>query len=98
MDKQCENEEKSDYSVTSSSVGVSKSAVYKAHNNASSSTSLTVQAYACWTGWPYTCESETSISPSGDYRYTEQQSKNSNFYIKLVGYYKCAGSGSVKAN
>ena len=89
---------KNDNSKSSNSVGVSKSATFNAHNYASSSACLTMKAYACWTGWPYKCESSTTISPIGDYTYTEQQSKNSSFYIKLIGNKQCIGNGSVKAN
>lgn len=86
---------KSESSKSSSSVGVSTSAKYSATNYASSSKNMTMEAYACWTGWPYTCESSTTIAPSGSYNYTETQSKNSNFYIKLIGYNACSGYGSV---
>ena len=82
---------KDNYSKSSSSVGVSTSA------NFSSTKHMTMEAYACWTGWPYTCESSTSIAPSGKYNYTEKQSKNSSFYINLIGYYGCNGKGSVSA-
>lgn len=86
------------YSKSSSSVGVSTSANYSASNSSSSTKNMTMNAYACWTGWPYTCESSATVAPSGNYSYTEKQSKNSSFYIELVGYNACSGSGSVKAN
>lgn len=89
---------KNDYSKSSSSVGVSTSANYSASNYASSASAMTMEAYACWTGWPYTCESSVQIAPSGQYSYKETQSRNSSFYIKLVGYKACNGTGSVKVN
>lgn len=88
---------KDNYSKSSSSVGVSTSANFSASNYSSSTKHMTMEAYACWTGWPYTCESSTSIAPSGKYNYTEKQSKNSSFYINLIGYYGCNGKGSVSA-
>lgn len=89
---------KNDYSKSSSSVGVSTRAKYSATSYASSTKNMTMKAYACWTGWPYTCESSTTIAPSGSYSYTETQSRNSNFYIELVGYNACSGYGSVSVN
>lgn len=86
---------KKDSSKESSAVGISRKALFKASNSSSSASELTMKAYACWTGWPYTCETTTNISPSGSYKYTEPQDKNSNFYIKLTGYRACSGSGSV---
>lgn len=41
---------KNDDSVSSSSVGVSKSARYYASNYSTSTGNMTMNAYACWTG------------------------------------------------
>lgn len=56
---------------------------------------MVMQAYACWTGYPYTLESSVSIRPSGKYSYTETQKRNSNYYVRLVGNKACNGSASV---
>ncbi len=87
-----------DYGKSSASVGVSKSAFYSAENSSSSKKNMTMEAYACWTGWPYSCEYSTNIAPSGRYSYTEYQDKESSFYIYLAGYNACYGIGKVRAN
>ena len=89
---------KNDDSVSSSSVGVSKSARYYASNYSTSTGNMTMNAYACWTGWPYSRESSVDISPTGTYSYTESQDKNSSFYIELYGSKLCKGYGSVRVN
>lgn len=89
---------KSDYSKKSSAVGIAKSATYTASNNYTSGQDMTMNAYACWTGWPYTLESSTNVAPEGKYTYVEKQDKNSNFYIELIGYNSCIGSGRVTTN
>ena len=83
--------------VESSSVGVSTSAKYFAYNNSASLGSLTMDAYACWTGWPYTKEYSISLSPSDSISHIETQSKNSSFYMVLKGNKQCDGEGYVEA-
>lgn len=68
---------KNDYSKSSSSVGVATRAKCSATNYSTSTKNMTMEVYACWTGWPYTCETSTDIAPSGSYNYTESQSRNS---------------------
>ena len=85
----------SQHTVASESVGVSKNAKYWAYNTPSSSRNLTMKSYACWIGWPYSCENSKELDPSGAYEYIESQSKDSAFYISLIGYYACYGSGNV---
>lgn len=85
----------SQHTVKSDSVGVGKEAKYWAYNTPSSSRNMTMHAYACWIGWPYSREKSIDIVPTGVFEYREPQSKDSAFYIALTGYNKCYGSGNV---
>lgn len=91
------NISKGTYQVQTNAVGLSKSALCSAKNQASSETNMTMRVYACWSGWPYSIEGTYSIAPNSQYTYTETQSKDSNFYIQLTGNYKCDGSAKVTA-
>lgn len=83
------------YSVSSDAVGVTKQAKYWVYNTPSSSRTLTMNAYACWIGWPYSREHSIDIVPTSVYEYREFQDRDSAFYIELVGYRRCHGSGNV---
>lgn len=86
-------------SVSSESVGTSKKAELFAQTYSDSKTKMRVDIYAAWSGWPYTKEFTTEVVPKNTVKYTETQSRNSNFYIKLstMGNKDTHGWGSIKA-
>lgn len=83
-------------SVESDAVGTSKTAIYITSNNTTSDAGLAVKGYARWVGFPYTLEYSETIRPGNTVGHRETQSKDSYFYTKLVGGYKCNGEGAVE--
>lgn len=86
-------------SVESESVGTSKKGELWAQAYSDSKSKMKVDIYAAWTGWPYTKEFSTEVVPKNVVKYTETQSRNSNFYIKLssMGSLDTHGVGSIQA-
>lgn len=82
-------------SKESSAIGISTSAYFSGSNYSSSTERLTMAAYCAWTGWPYSRENSVSISTGGTGSFTETQSRNSNFYVRLESNGGCSGFGSV---
>ena len=72
-------------SVSTDSVGVSKSAEAYGKCYSNSERGCNFSIYACWTGWPYTCEYSTTMYVGQDpVNHTETQSNDSNFYVELA--------------
>ena len=72
-------------SVSTSAVGVSTKARGYGYCYANSAKPCNFSIYACWTGWPYTCEYSTTMYVGQDpVNHTETQSNDSNFYVELA--------------
>lgn len=85
--------------ATSDVVGISKTGYFYYKNTAGPATYLTGQSFCAWDGWPYTVESQYVIRGSQSKRWTEKQSKLSNFKIVLWDSSKKAiGNRTVSLN
>lgn len=69
-------------SAESDAIGLAKVAYAEVYNL--SSKSVKVKFYAAWAGWPYTCEQTGKVEGLTMRSYTENQSKNSSFKLKLT--------------
>lgn len=70
-------------SVSSDSIGLSKSALFETTSYGDSFGPANVSCYAAWAGWPYTNEGHMTV-PAGKYgSLTVTQRKDSNFYISI---------------